>query len=85
MFLCIFPALLTGTHSKKQGEDLSDNDGDEDEGIRFGDERQLHVLDFFSLYFECSPPFCIFLSFLKSHLSLCMAVEDVECLVYFNT
>lgn len=63
MLLCIFPTLLTGTHSKKQGEDLSDNDGDEDEGILFGDERQLHVLDLFivfPLYIECSPPFCIF-------------------------
>lgn len=47
MLLCIFPALLTGTHSKKQGEDLSDNDGDEDEGILFGDKRQVHVLDLF--------------------------------------
>lgn len=47
VLLCIFPALLTGTHSKKQGEDLSDNDGDEDEGILFGDKGQLHVLDFF--------------------------------------
>lgn len=28
-----FSALLTGSHSKKQGEDLSENDGDEDEGI----------------------------------------------------
>lgn len=47
VLLCIFPALLTGTHSKKQGEDLSDNDGDEDEGILFGDKRQVHVLDLF--------------------------------------
>lgn len=47
VLLCISPALLTGTHSKKQGEDLSDNDGDEDEGILFGDKRQLHVLDLF--------------------------------------
>ena len=27
------PASITGAHAKKQGEDLSDNDGDEDEGI----------------------------------------------------
>lgn len=32
------PASITGAHAKKQGEDLSDNDGDEDEGIFHGEE-----------------------------------------------
>lgn len=39
--LCLFvsfPNLFIGAHAKKQGEDLADNDGDEDEGILFGDE-----------------------------------------------
>lgn len=39
--LCLFvsfPDLFIGAHAKKQGEDLADNDGDEDEGILFGDE-----------------------------------------------
>lgn len=36
MFL---PASITGVHAKKQGEDLSDNDGDEDEGIFHGEQR----------------------------------------------
>lgn len=33
------PASITGVHAKKQGEDLSDNDGDEDEGIFHGEQR----------------------------------------------
>lgn len=33
------PASKTGAHAKKQGEDLSDNDGDEDEGIFHGEQR----------------------------------------------
>lgn len=33
------PASITGAHAKKQGEDLSDNDGDEDEGIFHGEQR----------------------------------------------
>lgn len=40
--LCLFmslPASITGAHAKKQGEDLSDNDGDEDEGIFHGEQR----------------------------------------------
>lgn len=41
ILLCLFvsfPASFVGAHAKKQGEDLADNDGDEDEGIIFGDE-----------------------------------------------
>lgn len=33
------PASIIGAHAKKQGEDLSDNDGDEDEGIFHGEQR----------------------------------------------
>lgn len=33
------PASITGVHAKKQGEDLSDNDGDEDEGIFHGEQK----------------------------------------------
>ena len=36
-----------GPHSKKQGEDFSDNDGDEDEGISSGGRRHVHVLSWF--------------------------------------
>uniref|UniRef100_A0A8C1ZSN3 Neuroligin 3a n=1 Tax=Cyprinus carpio TaxID=7962 RepID=A0A8C1ZSN3_CYPCA len=34
LYLNIYVPTEDGTHSKKQGEDLSDNDGDEDEDIR---------------------------------------------------
>lgn len=33
------PASITGAHAKKHGEDLSENDGDEDEGIFHGEQR----------------------------------------------
>lgn len=42
------PASTTGAHAKKQGEDLSDNDGDEDEGIFLGEQRWCMSL-FFSV------------------------------------
>ena len=32
------PASITGVRAKKQGEDLADNDGDEDEGISHGEQ-----------------------------------------------
>lgn len=38
------PASITGVHAKKQGEDLSDNDGDEDEGIFHGEQRWCMIL-----------------------------------------
>lgn len=41
ILLCLFvsfPDLFIGAPAKKLGEDLADNDGDEDEGILFGDE-----------------------------------------------
>lgn len=41
-FLCLsmsLPAPTTGVHAKKQGEDFSDNDGDEDEGISHSEQR----------------------------------------------
>jgi hypothetical protein len=38
------PALLIGAHAKKQPEDLTDNDGDEDEGIFLGDHKMVHGL-----------------------------------------
>lgn len=41
------PASITGVHAKKQGEDLSDNDGDEDEGIFHGEQRWCMI--FFSI------------------------------------
>lgn len=37
------PASTTGAHAKKQGEDLSENDGDEDEGIFHGEQKTVHV------------------------------------------
>lgn len=43
------PASTTGAHAKKQGEDLSDNDGDEDEGIFHGEQRW--CMSFFLFYF----------------------------------
>ena len=33
VLFCVLPSLPLGAHAKKQAEDLSDNDGDEDEGI----------------------------------------------------
>lgn len=52
--LCLFvsfPDLFIGAHAKKQGEDLSDNDGDEDEGILFGDEDGSMSLNLFGIFF----------------------------------
>lgn len=43
------PASITGVHAKKQGEDLSDNDGDEDEGIFHGEQRWCMSFCFFFL------------------------------------
>lgn len=43
MFL---PTSITGVHAKKQGEDLSDNDGDEDEGIFHGEKRWCMIFVF---------------------------------------
>ncbi len=40
-------ASITGAHAKKQGEDLSDNDGDEDEGIFHGEQDGAWVLFLF--------------------------------------
>lgn len=37
------PASTTGAHAKKQGEDLSENDGDEDEGIFHGEQRRCMI------------------------------------------
>lgn len=36
------PPSTTGAHAKKQGEDLSENDGDEDEGIFHGEQKTVH-------------------------------------------
>lgn len=47
------PASTTGAHAKKQGEDLSDNDGDEDEGIFLGEQRWCMSLFFLFVWF-CS-------------------------------
>lgn len=52
------PASITGAHAKKQGEDLSDNDGDEDEGIFHGEQR-------WCMSFFC---FCFCFFFLKMSL-----------------
>lgn len=41
------PASITGAHAKKQGEDLSDNDGDEDEGTFSGEQRWCMIYLFF--------------------------------------
>lgn len=50
--LCVyFPDLFIGAHAKKQGEDLADNDGDEDEGILFGDEGGSMSLNLFGILF----------------------------------
>lgn len=50
--LCVFSRLFfIGTHTKKQGEDLADNDGDEDEGILFGDEGGSMSLNSFAILF----------------------------------
>lgn len=43
------PASTTGAHAKKQGEDLSDNDGDEDEGIFHGEQKMVHELHFLKM------------------------------------
>lgn len=45
------PASITGTHAKKQGEDLSDNDGDEDEGISMVNKDGAWVVFFFLFSF----------------------------------
>lgn len=61
--LCLFmslPASITGAHAKKQGEDLSDNDGDEDEGIFYGEQRWCMSFSFFSFFFSFC--FTIFIS-----------------------
>ena len=50
------PASFIGAHAKKQGEDLADNDGDEDEGILFGDEGSCMSLSLFYLFI------CLFFS-----------------------
>lgn len=79
--LCLFvsfPDLFIGAHAKKQGEDLSDNDGDEDEGILYGDEGGSMSLNlFFVVLFLClflflsenylNQTFGRYLCFLHSH------------------
>lgn len=57
--LCVFvsfPDLFIGAHAKKQGEDLADNDGEEDEGILFGDEVSSMFLNLFGVFFTPPPP-----------------------------
>lgn len=53
------PASTTGAHAKKQGEDLSDNDGDEDEGIFHGEQRWC-MTSFFSFFFFIHLSFSVF-------------------------
>lgn len=56
--LCVFvsfPDLFIGAHAKKQGEDLADNDGEEDEGILFGDEVSSMFLNLFGVFFTPPP------------------------------
>ena len=56
------PASITGAHAKKQGEDLSDNDGDEDEGTFHGEQRWCMIfclkMSLFSDYFFFLILFC---------------------------
>lgn len=49
------PASITGAHAKKQGEDLSDNDGDEDEGIFHAEQRW--CMSFCSFFHFCTTTF----------------------------
>lgn len=52
-------APIIGSHAKKQNEDLSDNDGDEDEGIFHGEQRRCMI---------SSEVVTVFKSFWFSHL-----------------
>lgn len=59
------PASITGAHAKKQGEDLSDNDGDEDEGIFHGEQRW--CMNFCSTIFFFST-ICVLFQFADSNI-----------------
>lgn len=47
--LCLYLIPITGVHAKKQGEELSENNGDEDEGIFLGERRRCMVSFFYLL------------------------------------
>lgn len=67
--LCLFvssPDLFIGAHAKKQGEDLADNDGDEDEGILFRWWRVVACLEIIFILF------CLITIWMKPLVKFCI-------------